>query len=253
MEEKIKESEGATDAPVKPHSKKHRVRTLIREMWPAYLIEVLVIILGISITLALEEWRDNSKEAQLERIYRRNLLGDIETDLQSLKYATENTRQLLEKGGQLLKFVQDPVKNPLSLPQMDAALQSVLGRPNFASGDATFSDLKSSGNLHLIKDIRLKSLLFAYYSQAQTIRAAQDAEQQATIVISGPYFLKRFPLLGNSATAPALAGNQELRALPTDVEFGNNVFLRVTNREELLTDYQKADSLAIQLKNALSD
>src|ERR1700730_3843372 len=37
----------------------HKVQKLIKEMWPAYLIEIFVIILGISITLALEEWRDH--------------------------------------------------------------------------------------------------------------------------------------------------------------------------------------------------
>jgi hypothetical protein len=251
MEEKIKESEGATDAPVKPHSKKHRVRTLIREMWPAYLIEVLVIILGISITLILEEWRDNSKERQLERIYQKNLLGDVEADLQSLKYATENTRQLLEKGDGLLQFIRDPLNHPLSLDQVNADLRTIIGRPNFVSNDATFSDLKSSGNLRLVKDIRLTGLMFAYYSQTETIKAAQDAEQQATIVISGPYFFKHFSLMGD--TVPARATYASPVYLAADVEFGNNVLLRVTNRNELLTDYQKADSLAIQLKNALSD
>lgn len=50
------------DAPkvASPRRKKNRVLNLLNEMWPAYLIEVVVIIVGISITLVLEEWRDNS-------------------------------------------------------------------------------------------------------------------------------------------------------------------------------------------------
>jgi hypothetical protein len=257
MEERIKETEGGADAPVESRpaplapAKKHRVSTLIKEMWPAYLIEVLVIILGISITLALEEWRDSNKETQLERIYRQNLLGDLEADLQSLKYATENTQELLKKGDQLLQFIRDPLNHTLSLDRVDADLRTIVGRPNFVSNDATFSDLKSSGNLHLIKDIRLKGLMFAYYSQTETIKAAQNAEQQATIVISGPYFFKHFSLMGD--TVPARAKYPVPTDLITDVEFDNNVLLRVTNRDELLADYQKADSLAIQLKNALSN
>ncbi len=65
MEESIKEPDedsaeiSASDlAPVRKTVKKHGVVVLIREMWPVYLIEIFVIILGISITLALEAWRE---------------------------------------------------------------------------------------------------------------------------------------------------------------------------------------------------
>jgi hypothetical protein len=87
MEDSIQESESANggeetaavQAPALP--KKHTISGLIRDMWPAYLIEIIVIILGISITLALEEWRDSSKESKLENIYLKNLLADVEVIL----------------------------------------------------------------------------------------------------------------------------------------------------------------------------
>ena len=47
-------------------------------------------------------------------------------------------------------------------------------RPKFTTRDATFSDLKSSGNLHLLKDIGLKNSLFAYYNVAQNIKDLQS-------------------------------------------------------------------------------
>ena len=74
MEESYKEkenlpAEGHAEATHQPTSgKKHKLVQLIKEMWPAYLIEIVVIIFGISITLALEAWRDQSKENELENI-----------------------------------------------------------------------------------------------------------------------------------------------------------------------------------------
>jgi hypothetical protein len=217
------------------------------EMWPAYLIEVLVIILGISITLALEEWRDNSKEDKLASIYLKNLLSDIEADLQSLKYATDNTQLIINNGNELLAFVDGGSAASLAPAKIESDLQSILNRPNFISRDATFSDLKSSGNLHLLKDIQLKNLLFAYYSLAQNIKEVQDAERQATIVISAPYFLRRFPL-GRGANGAMT--QEEQRALAKDVEFGNNVLLRIENRKELLEDYKRAAGLAMEIKSS---
>jgi len=103
---------------------------------------------------------------------------------------------------------------------------------------------------HLLEDIQLKKLLFAYYSQTQNIKENQDAEQQATITIAGSYFLKQFPF-GDFESQQAGIGPNVFKDLPKNIEFGNNVLLRVANREELLYLYQKADSLATQLDHAL--
>jgi hypothetical protein len=230
--------------------KKNRVKGLIKEMWPAYLIEILVIILGISITLVLEEWRDSSRERRLEQIYLENLLTDVNVDLQSLNYTSAATQKILDRGNELLACIGNPDSKVLSLTQLNTDVRAILGRPNFLSTDATFSDLKSSGNLHLLEDIQLKNLLFAYYNQVQNIKDNQNAEQQATIILAGSYFLKQFSM-NDVAGQPQPSGSNALNELPKNIEFSNNVLLRVTNRKELLDLYQKADSLAGQLKQAL--
>src|SRR5579871_6674651 len=97
MEERIKREHHDKKAGATPH-KKNRVTELLVEMWPAYLIEIFVIIIGIWITVAVEQWRDNSKEARLEKVYQKNLLRDINTDEQSLKYTIDNTHAMLACG-----------------------------------------------------------------------------------------------------------------------------------------------------------
>jgi hypothetical protein len=254
MEEQLTETEHRP-----PAQKKPRVLQLVKDMWPAYLIEIVVIILGITITLALEEWREGQKEDRLATVYLKNLRSDIAADRQDLAYASGGSRDILAAGYALLDSA------PASF---DVDVRRLLGRPKFLSRDATFSDLKSSGNLHLLKDIDLKNLLFAYYSLAQGIKEAQDAEQQAVITISGPYFLKRFPLGGDARNATGEAGHATgnprnatapggqatvARAAPPDFEFRNNVLLRLDTREELLSDYRRADSLAERLTTALGN
>jgi hypothetical protein len=253
MEEKIKEGgEGVTSAGPAGRQKKRKVLKLIEEMWPAYLIEIFVIILGISITLALEEWRDKSKESELAAIYQKNLLADVDVDLASLKHVEQKTTELVSKGDELLDFIKNPSVNILTSGRADSDIRAIIGRTKFISSDASFSDLKNSGNLHLLDDIQLKNLLFAYYSLAQNIKETQDAEQQATIIISGPYFLKHFPLSGGAGPQPVM-DPQQLQALARDVEFGNNVLLRVENRKELLEDYKMADSLGRRLREVLME
>ena len=257
MEEKIQEDESvdiagetaATQPPPVPH-KKRTVSGLIKEMWPAYLIEIIVIILGISITLALEEWRDNSKENHLEQIYLKNLQTDIGTDLTSLSLAINGTKSLLQRGNELLGYARSADNKNISPGQVNEDVRAILGRPNFFTSDASFTDLKSSGNLHLIKDIQLKNLLFAYYSETQHIKEVQDAERQTTITLSGAYFLKQFPLDEMRSQVSPMT-TKDLNNVFKNIEFENNVLLRVLNRKELLDIYQRTDSLAVLLQTNL--
>jgi hypothetical protein len=257
MEEKIQEGESVANPenatailPNTTQHKKQSVRRLIKEMWPAYLIEIIVIILGISITLALEEWRDNSKENHLEQIYLKNLQTDIDADLNSIGNAITGTKELLKKGDSLLEITRTWDHKTVSPDEVYGDIRAILGRPNFFTSDATFTDLKSSGNLHLIEDIRLKNLLFAYYNETQHIKEVQDAERQTAIILSGAYFLKQIPLDDHRSQVVPVS-TKDMSALLTNIEFNNNVLLRVLNRRELLTIYQKTDSLAGLLQSDL--
>ena len=257
MEEKIKEAEAMpvsdqAEAQQPVVSKRNRrVIALIKEMWPAYLIEIFVIILGITITLALEQWRDAAKEKQLEKTYLKNLLSDLNSDLQILTYADTSTRNLLSKCDDLIRFVNGSVADSGYPNRLVTDLRVILERPNFLSSDATFSDLKSSGNLHLLKDISLKNLLFSYYGLVQDIKENQDAERQATIVISGSYFLKRFPL-ANSSKGGFAVTTKDVQDLAKNIEFENNVLLRASTRKELSRKYQKAIGIANQLRQMIA-
>jgi hypothetical protein len=244
--------EGAVESAPKPKAiRGARFRHLIGEMWPAYLIEIVVIILGISITLALEEWRDDAKVVKLENVYRGNLLADIDVDLGALQDASAATKTLLAHGEDIFDYEKGSPAHSLSDSALTTDLRSILQRPKFIPHDATFAELKSSGNLHLINDIDLKRLLFDYYNQAQVIKEVQDAEQQATIILVGPYFLQRFQMDDGLENSPGLHRGEKPTAFANDVEFRNLVLLRVATRKELLALYKTAESLANKLKSAL--
>ena len=90
---------------------------------------------------------------------------------------------------------------------------------------------------------------FSYYSKTQNIINNQQVEQQATITLTGAYFLKQFPLDDLRQDSSLFNGIPELSK---NNEFSNNILLRVSNRKELLGLYRTADSLAAQLIQELS-
>ena len=249
MEQSVRKKERppATNA----QRKENKVLNLIREMWPAYLIEVLVIILGISITVAMEKWRDDIKEHELEKIYMQNLASNISADQSLLGSVIQRTDKIIEKGNELMFFLQNPKASSIAADEISENVRAILDRPKFQADDATFSDLKTSGNLHLIKDIELKNILFSYYTTTESIKEVQNAEQMATINISGPFFLKRFSL----AEPENATQNRNIKnnaGLLGSVEFKNNVSLRVENRKELLSLYKHALYLSKHLDKQLN-
>ena len=251
MEETINETEqpAGPEIPTVHEPKKHTVGSLLREMWPAYLIEILVIILGISITLGLEAWRESVKERKLEYIYLQNLHTDISMDRTGIANARSATEKLIDNGEQLLNSISGSGSGKTTTTELINKVRSILSRPDFRSHDVTFSELESSGNLHLIENPELKNLLFSYYRQTRNIQSLQEAEQQATIALSGSFFLKNFPF-GNFATVNA--DSTSIFAAAKTIEFHNNVLLRVSNRKELLENYVMADSTVQLLEKALT-
>jgi|SRR5450432_1224903 len=256
MEESLKKQESETEhltqdtdastatekENILPQRHKYRVAKLIKEMWPAYLIEIIVIILGITITLALEAWRDKMNEREIEHIYIQNLIADLHTDQADIKATIARTDSILFACKRLINYLNNETLHPISKQEVLSDVQKILGRPKFLSSDVTFSNLKGSGNLAIIHDIELKNALFSFYNETQHIKENQNAEQQTVIVISGNYFLKNFPLGSNS---------DQMVSIPTDFEFRNHVLLRFENRNELMQLYKNAGKIAGQLETLL--
>src|SRR5262249_51865028 len=158
------------------------------------------------------------KEAELAKVYQTNLAADIDADRQSIRYAADYTDTLLARGEEIRRFVKDPDQHALSAARLNDDVRTLNARPKVLSHEPPFCDLKSSGNLHLIKDITLKGMLFAYYSKTENIRQNQEAEQQATIELSGRYFLQWFALDG-SDDSPVFRNPGGIRGLAANAEF----------------------------------
>jgi hypothetical protein len=176
-----------------------------------------------------------------------NLAADIESDRSSLHYAVLSTDSLLRQGEEIRQFVKDPDGHALPPARINEDVRKLLERPNFLAHDATFSNLKSSGNIHLIKDVTLNWLLFSYYSKAENLHRIQEAEQQATIEVNAAYFLQWFAMDG-SDDAPIFRNPGGIKALAANVQFRNQVESRVAKRKELQSLYTGMDAMAAKLQ-----
>jgi hypothetical protein len=222
------------------------VLAMIRHRWPEYLIEMVVIILSISISFALDQWKERRHEHEVEQLYLKTLSNNLISDMDALHNVIPETQLVIRKAQALLTASQAPPSAPPPAGPIDEDLRDIARRPSFFAHDAAFSDLRSSGNLRVIHDFRLKSALFDYYGQYESIKAKEAAERESLITLIAPNLIKTVSL--GAALSPGDAGGA---VLPHDRIFANSMFIRLHERGELLQDYQRELALAERMQRRI--
>jgi hypothetical protein len=145
-----------------------RIFTTLSKKWPEYLLEILVITVGILGAFALNSWNESSHERKLESTYLSNLKADLREQLEVInrqiqfeEYCRNSIDFLQSKGVMNLRE-----SNPDTLIR---TLSSLRTRLTFIGVDATFDDLKSTGNIRLIREEKLRQAIIKYFSDLDRI------------------------------------------------------------------------------------
>lgn len=142
-----------------------RIAAYIRNHdWFAVVVEILVIMIGLMLALQLDRWREHREELDLEYVYIQRLANDIATDIPDIEYAIE----LQSMRRELVHLLMDVAENP------DAALEQpvlFLGAVDQAAytytptlTNHTFENLRTTGDMRLIRSVAVKDKLFEYYN-----------------------------------------------------------------------------------------
>ena len=129
----------------------------------APLTQFVIIVTGVLVALAADEWRGTRHDRMLEARYLERLRGDLEWD--TANFAGFYNVALRAKA-QLLRDLM--ANDALTRLMARESLVEDLSYSGFvllpANRPATFEELQSTGNLSLIRDIELRGLLSRYYS-----------------------------------------------------------------------------------------
>lgn len=235
--------ESKEDAPAPP---KHRspfgaIAATLRHRWPEYLIEIFVIVFSISVSFALDQWKERRHDEALERLYLKTLSDNLAADIDTLHEVIPETQLVLRKAQALLDASR--ASGPMTSTSVDEGIVDIARRPSFLAHDAAFSDLRSSGNLRLIHDFKLKNALFDYYGKSESIKTKETSERESLITLVAPYLLKKVAIGSGAADTPAIRN---------DREFANTMWVRLHERSELLADYQQELAFAERLRRRIA-
>jgi hypothetical protein len=141
---------------------------LRRHDWFIVFVEVLLLAAGLLAAFQVDRWWEQRAEHEQERVYIQRLINDIEADIPTIKELIEIQSLRLEYADLLLQVAQDPESATERPGEFLAAIvgASYTGYPTVRSH--TFEDLRSTGNMVVIRSHEVKAAIYEYYEYERT-------------------------------------------------------------------------------------
>ena len=175
-------------------------RIQITATWQNYFVrlsfELIVIVAGILIALAISDWASERRDRVLEEEYLGRLIVDMQSNLEYAEYVTRYQQNVIKNARRVYPLIQHGTE----LDEEPAAIiayaywASALQSPNW--NDATHQELLSSGRYILLRNSELRKALLEFYVEFErdnqmfvlasteyrnAIRSEFDPELQITI------------------------------------------------------------------------
>ncbi|MFD2587537.1 DUF6090 family protein [Croceitalea marina] len=159
-----------------------RQKLLEENRFSKYLVygigEIILVVIGILIALKIDGWNQDKKDRKLEQQYYCRLLEDVNQDLINYNDYVVLLNEKIDVNNTLIQRLQDDSMSLDSIAPLVLKSIKYSIRDTRATTDA-FEDIKSSGNLNIIKDLSIKNQLAAYYKTLANTSAVIESNGNA--------------------------------------------------------------------------
>jgi hypothetical protein len=171
-----------------------------------FLLEIMMIVVGINIALWFEGWFEELKDAETEQQYLQGLRDDLLSDQRLLDEIIESNASKLEKIGGII-----PTLAALGDATTEVQAQAMFTPSSyyfFEPSDFTYRSMQESGDFRLLSDAETKKLLLKLVRRYRLIDTLQDNFIQAMDDEYIPLMMSRFDLVTAMVSDPAIFEDQ---------------------------------------------
>ncbi len=166
-----------------------------------FLLEVVIVIIGISIAFWVNNLGERQKERNLEKEFLRSLKSDLRQDSTAYKYQIENNKVNLKYLDVLIDICRS---QDYANDSTQWLVGRFLNRNNWILNTNTFDMLKSGGNLDIISDFELRNEISAFYhirgfqstGVLEIIQGFLDNQMYPYLAKNSDFYIKSTPSLG---------------------------------------------------------
>ncbi len=150
-----------------------RIFTTLKEKWPEYLLEGIVIIASILAAIALENWNEDRKDRQKERSILTELKSEYQSNLEQLDQKTTMRNQMLEAAHDIFHYIDSP-----SIAHRDSLMMFLFSVSRDPTFDPIQNDLIASGNLRLLQNDSLRMKLSNWTTEVYQLQEIEREWQK---------------------------------------------------------------------------
>ena len=172
-----------------------RFVTTVREDWPRLVLELLVVVLGISASFALEEWRGNRENRRVERRAWAGVAANLATDT---LYLSRRAAQLEMMIGAYDALIAGRAPADSIESYMDLAISYV----NFVRTDFAYEELRQSSSARQVRNGALLERMSRMYTAEYALAAEWESINRDFVVD------RMIPYLEAEAPAPYVTTSQ---------------------------------------------
>jgi len=145
----------------------------IKYNWLNHFLNFIAVILGVYLAFYINERAQINQDRSESLILMKSLVNDLTEDIRVYEEFQIPTNEQYQKD--LDSLLNSLITN--NLDGIDGQFLAILSVDNYAPTTATFSSMKSSGNLKLIDDLALQKMLSDYY-EGMVVESQKKGEYQ---------------------------------------------------------------------------
>lgn len=203
--------------------------------------EIILVIVGILIALAINEHSNSEKKLELRNLYLIQLNDEADRNLKKLKTLDEESAMMLKELDTVFKAL---LYEDYDNPRLSTKSFYLIMSKKFYPVMITYENLKFSGDLKLFNDLKLRNSISESYETFNPIEKLEASEQQAIEAYYENFLMRnvKFRDMGISSDTYG-----------KDIYFENMVLTRMTTIAQNREAYGKAIELLQNLKNTYAE
>ena len=138
-----------------------KILETLKKKWAEYLLEILVIVIGILVAFMLNNWNTSNSENLIVKNYLIKISNNIKTDVESAQQMINLREAHSMKCAKALKMIT--AKDFSDQVTIREAIFGLIREQSIEFDRSSFESLKNSGYLKNISDREIENLLYAYY------------------------------------------------------------------------------------------